>query len=64
MKPDAWKLLVRCVEEGVRHGVHRAYKHRETEPPDDAAIEQIQDGVLHEISEWFHFPPDPERADP
>jgi hypothetical protein len=56
VQPDAWKMLVRCVEEGVRHGVHRAYKHSTHDPPDEAAIEWIAQGVLDEIAEWFTFP--------
>ena len=62
MTANEWKLLVRCVEDGVRRGARLAYKHREDAPPDETALEYIQDGVIQEIGEWFVFPPDPDAA--
>ena len=62
MTANEWKLLVRCVEDGVRQGAQDAWKHREDAPPDEAALERIQDGVIREIGEWFVFPPDPDAG--
>ena len=56
MKADTWKLLVRCVEDGVRQGVRAAYKHSDAPPPTEDQIERIQDEVAREISDWFRFP--------
>jgi len=59
---NEWKLLVRCVEDGVRRGVRLAWKHSEAAPPSEDQIERIQDGVIQEIGEWFTFPPDPDAG--
>ena len=56
MKPDIYKLIEKCVEDGVAYGIHRAYKHNDNPTP-----EQIEDkvvpAVMHEICEWFKFEP-------
>ena len=52
--PNTYKLLVRCVEEGVAHGMRRAHKHTET--PDESYPKQcLEDDILLEICEWFDF---------
>ena len=54
MKPNAYKLLERCVEDGVSYGYNRAHKH--TDSPSQAQIEdQIIQAIMNEICEWFDF---------
>lgn len=54
MRPNAYKLLERCVEDGVQYGYSRATKHNES--PSRAEIEdQIMQAVMTEICEWFDF---------
>ena len=56
MKPDTYKLIEKCVEDGVAYGIHRAYKH--TENPDrDYMQEKIMEAVMNEICKWFKFDP-------
>lgn len=54
MRPDLFKLLEQCVENGVKLGVHRAYKHEE-EPSTEAIVDKITQSVMAEINEWFVF---------
>ena len=52
LKPKTYTILTEAVENGVRYGYFRSYKH--TDDPDP---EQIQDtivqSVINEILEWF-----------
>jgi hypothetical protein len=52
--PKAYNLLDRCVEEGVRYGLARAYKHTET-PTTEHIENEIAIAVMNEISTWFEF---------
>ena len=54
MTPKDYRLLVRCVEDGVAYGYNRAHKHTES-PSEDMLKAKIEDAVLAEISEWFDF---------
>jgi hypothetical protein len=55
MKANEYKLLVRCIEDGVQYGWNRAHKH--TDEPDEELIkQQIEQAVINEICEWFEFP--------
>ena len=56
MKPDIYKLIEKCVEDGVAYGIHRAYKHNDTPTPEQIQ-EKIRDAVMVEICEWFKFDP-------
>ena len=54
MKPRYYKLLEKCIENGVDEGLARAYKY--TEEPDRQRIEQeIYHAITNEIHEWFEF---------
>lgn len=57
MKANEYLVLVTAVEEGVRAGVRRAYKHTidDSQPPDDDQMSWIVDGVMSSICEWFHI---------
>lgn len=52
LKPNTYKLLDRCIEDGVRLGVARAYKHTET-PTQDQLYEALESAIMNEICEWF-----------
>jgi len=51
---NAYDIVRRAVEEGVRYGWNRAHKH--TDKPDEAAIlEHIENAVLTELCEVLKF---------
>jgi len=54
VKPDTYKLLQQCIEDGIDYGYHRAHKHIET-PNEDALKQAIFNAVMLEICEWFRF---------
>lgn len=54
MKPHTYKLMARCIEEGVRFGIHRAHKHTD-KPSLEQLEEAIYQAVTGEICEWFIF---------
>lgn len=53
MKPDTYRLIQQCVENGVAYGWHRAHKHGE--PSEDQLKQAILDAVMCEVSDWFKF---------
>jgi len=57
MKPKFRVILEQAIEEGVRRGYHRAFKHVEN-PTEGAIIEQIEDAVMSSIYEYFDFEED------
>jgi len=54
MKPKEQAVLEMCIENGVTHGMARAYKHTD-EPTDDQIKFVLRDAIMHEIYEWFEF---------
>jgi len=57
MNVRVYPALCRAVEEGCRYGWRHAYKHTST--PDVNTVEQnVVDGVLGEICEYFDFSDD------
>lgn len=55
MKPKAFELLQRCIEDGISIGHTRAYKHNDAPPP-DTINHQIYEAIMNELFEWFDFP--------
>ena len=55
MKANMYKLIERCVEEGVQYGYNRAHKHTDT-PTEDQIKLAVTDAVMNEICDWFDFP--------
>lgn len=55
MKAKEYDLLRECIEDGIRLGYQRAYKHT-----DKPALEDVWDmqsrEVMMQIDEWFTFP--------
>lgn len=60
MKAREYQLIVQAVEEGVRFGVRRAYKHSEHREPDEHQMSYIADEVVTSICNWFTFDQEPE----
>ena len=54
MQPKIRVILEKAIEEGVRHGYSRAYKHTD-DPSDGAVIEAIEDAVMSAIDDYFTF---------
>jgi hypothetical protein len=54
LKPDAYKLLMQCIETGIELGWRRAHKHNDT-PDEDAIKLAIENAIQSEICEWFKF---------
>ena len=54
MTPDAYKVLVMAVENGVAYGVLRAHKH-DSKPSDEAIIAAVEQAVIDELCQWFRF---------
>lgn len=57
MRAREYRLLERCVEEGILHGLRQAYKHTE-HPLDAQIVESLHCNIMGEINEWFSFPTD------
>ena len=56
MKPDTYKLVEQCVENGVAYGWLRAHKHTDT-PAAEQIQEKIRQAIMNEVCEWFQFDP-------
>jgi archaeosine-15-forming tRNA-guanine transglycosylase len=54
MKPKLRVILEMAIEEGVRRGYHRAFKHVEN-PTEGAIIEHVEEAVMSSIYEYFTF---------
>ena len=60
LRVRVYEVLHRAIEEGLDYGWMRAHKH--TDHPDEATIkDQILQGILNEVCEYFEFDEDPER---
>ena len=57
MKPREYRLLERCIEEGLQRGYRRAYKHSDS-PTEEQILDSLETNILGEIAEWFAFAPD------
>jgi hypothetical protein len=54
MRPKFRVILEMAIEEGVRRGYSRAFKHNEN-PNEGAIIEHIEEAVMSSIYEYFDF---------
>jgi hypothetical protein len=54
MKPKFREVLQMALEDGIRRGYRRAYKHNDN-PTEETIIETIEDCVMGSIYEWFDF---------
>lgn len=54
MKPKFRNVLEMALEQGVRYGYNRAHKHVEN-PSEGAIIDNVVEGVMNSLYEWFDF---------
>lgn len=54
MKVFTFKLLSRCIEEGIERGIRRAHKHNDN-PSENTLVIEIQNAIELELFEWFKF---------
>ena len=52
LKPKTYTILVEAVENGVRYGINRSFKHTDN-PSKDHIIQEVETAVINEILEWF-----------
>jgi len=52
MRVRAYDVVRRAVEEGAAYGWRRAHKHTDA-PGEDAIVDQIIQGVLNDVCEYF-----------
>jgi|CXWL01.1.fsa_nt_gi hypothetical protein len=57
-----YEVLCRAVEEGVSHGMRRAYKHQD-KPSQEDIISHMENQVLSAICEYFSFPEEAGKYD-
>jgi hypothetical protein len=62
MKPKIYTILSQAVEEGVRRGYRRAFKHVEA-PTEEAIMDAIDLAVMSSILGYFTFDFDGENND-
>lgn len=55
MTANEYRLICKCVEDGITDGWNRAHKHQETPSP-ETIRNQIEIAVMGEICHWFTFP--------
>ena len=54
LKPKTYPILVEAIENGVRYGYHRSYKHADNPDPEHVK-DAIISAVLNEILDWFEI---------
>jgi len=54
MKPKFRVILEMAIEEGVRRGYSRAFKHNDS-PTEGAILESIEEHIMSSIYEYFDF---------
>jgi len=57
MKPKIRGILEMAIEQGVRRGYRRAFKHIDN-PTEESIFEHIEECVMGEIYEYFTFEED------
>jgi hypothetical protein len=57
MKANTYKIISRCIEDGVAYGVQRAFKYSE-HPDVEQFIREIDNAITNEICEYFDFEDD------
>ena len=60
MTPKFRVILEQALEEGIRRGYMRAFKHNE-DPSEDIICETIEDCVMSSLYEYFDFPEEPQQ---
>lgn len=52
MKPKFDAILDMCIDNGLRRGYNRAFKHNDN-PSEETIIENQRNAIMDEIHEWF-----------
>ena len=47
-------IIRNCVEDGIRYGLRRAYKHTD-EPSEDLLESEIHSAIMNELDDKFEF---------
>lgn len=57
MRVNEYKLIEELIERGTRYGITRSFKHLDEGqfPTEEHLVENILNGVMVEISEYFIF---------
>ena len=55
MKPKTHQLIEFAIENGLKLGYSRAYKHNDN-PAQDYILNQQLEAIMLEIHNWFDFP--------
>ncbi len=54
LKPRAADVMFMAIEQGVRAGVRRGWKHSDDPEPDDGKVVCIVNCTIEAMEEWFH----------
>lgn len=54
MKVNTYKLIEKCVEDGTKYGMDRAFKYNDA-PTDQDITDEVVSAVMQELCEWFEF---------
>lgn len=54
MKPKFTSVLEMCIDNGLRQGYNRAFKHDDN-PDEHRILEQQFQAIMNEIYDWFEF---------
>lgn len=54
MKPKIYTILAQAVEDGVKRGYRRAFKHVEN-PSEEVILDAVETAVMASILEYFTF---------
>jgi len=57
MKPKIYNILGRCIEDGLKFGYQRAFKHTDS-PTEEQILNTCLIAILDEIFEHFSFDDD------
>lgn len=52
MKPKFEAVLDMCIDNGLRRGYNRTFKHNDN-PTEETIIENQRNAIMDEIHEWF-----------
>lgn len=53
MKPNIYKIIEFCVENGTLYGVEKAYDYGK--PTKEQIAQEVEMAIMNEICEWFEF---------
>ena len=57
MTPKIYPVLEMCINNGIKRGYNRAFKHND-EPNEQQIIDSISKAIVEDIFEWFNLDED------